>query len=91
MYVGKSTKVLYSRMYRYQNPGATQYTNIRINALIKQFLLADKSVDIFILADNGLLRYGDFKINLPGGLEDSLIYGINPEWNFSGKNELKRR
>ena len=89
MYIGKTTRTLNNRMYGYQNPGPTQSTNIRINALIKKYLLSKMPVDIFILPDNGLLRYGDFKINIPGGLEDSLIYELNPEWNFVGKKILK--
>jgi hypothetical protein len=39
--------------------------------------------------DNGLLKYGDYKIGLAAGLEDALIYKISPEWNFSGKNKLE--
>ena len=89
MYIGKTIRSLNNRMYGYQNPGPTQSTNIRIKALIKKCFLSKMPVDIFILPDNGLLRYGDFKINIPGGLEDSLIYELNPEWNFVGKKILK--
>lgn len=85
-YIGKTKVQLSQRMYGYQNPGPTQNTNIRINAKIKNLLDNDQPVDIFILTDNGLLRYGDFRINLAAGLEDTLIYEINPEWNLSGRN-----
>jgi hypothetical protein len=85
-YIGK-TKVQFSqRMYGYQNPGPSQTTNIRVNAAIKKLLGDDQPVDIFILTDNGLLRYGYFRINLAAGLEDTLIYEINPEWNLAGRN-----
>jgi hypothetical protein len=73
-------------MYGYQNPGPSQTTNIRGNAAIKNLLNNDQPVDIFILTDNGLLSYGNFRINLAAGLEDTLIYELNPEWNLSGKN-----
>ncbi len=86
-YIGKTTMELTKRMYGYQNPGPSQTTNTRVNEKIKH-LLQTNPVDIFILVDNGLLKYGDFKINLAAGLEDTLIYQINPEWNFSGKNKL---
>lgn len=88
-YIGKTTMELTKRMYGYQNPGPSQTTNIRVNEKIKGLLQSDQPVDIFILVDNGLLKYGDFKINLAAGLEDTLIYQISPEWNFSGKNKLE--
>lgn len=85
-YIGKTKMQLSQRMYGYQNPGPSQTTNIRVNGAIKNLLGKDDPVDIFILTDNGLLRYGDFRINLAAGLEDTLIYEINPEWNLSGRN-----
>ncbi|NBB22363.1 GIY-YIG nuclease family protein [Runella sp. CRIBMP] len=88
-YIGKTTMELTRRMYGYQTPGPSQTTNIRVNGKIKELLQTDQPVDIFILVDNGLLKYGDFKINLAAGLEDTLIYEISPEWNFSGKNKLE--
>lgn len=86
MYIGKTTMQLTKRMYGYQNAGPSQTTNIRVNAAIKELLLKDIPVDIFILEENGLLRYGDFKINLAAGLEDVLIYEISPKWNLQGIN-----
>ena len=88
-YIGKTTMPLMRRMYGYQNPGPSQTTNIRVNEKLRQSLLTDHPVDIFILVDNGHLRYGDFKINIAAGLEDTLIYQIGPGWNFSGKNKLE--
>jgi hypothetical protein len=84
-YIGKTKLELSQRMYGYQNPGPTQSTNKRVHSEIKKSLLNDEPVDIFILADNGLLRYGNFIINLASGLEDTLIYVINPKWNLSGR------
>lgn len=88
-YIGKTTMELTRRMYGYQNPGPSQTTNIRVNEKIKGLLQADQPVDVFILVDNGLLKYGDFRINIAAGLEDTLIYEISPEWNFSGKNKFE--
>src|SRR5665648_585117 len=73
-------------MYGYQNPGPSQRTNIRVNAAIKNLLSNDLPVDIFILTDNGLLSYGNFRINLAAGLEDTLILKLNPDWNLTGKS-----
>lgn len=88
-YIGKTTMKLTKRMSGYQNPGSSQSTNIRVNGKIIELLQKDEPVDIFILVDNGLLKYGDFEINLAAGLEDTLIYQIGPEWNFMGNNRFE--
>jgi len=85
MYIGKTTMQLFQRMNGYQNPGATQHTNIRVNNEISLLLEQNIPIDIFILADNGLLKYGDFIFNFAAGLEDSLINKIKPKWNYFGK------
>ena len=88
-YIGKTTMQLKKRMDGYQEPHSTQTTNCRVNQKIKEILSSDQPVDIFILVDNNLLKYGDFKIKLAAGLEDTLIYEISPEWNYSGKNKIE--
>ena len=75
-------------MASYQNPGPTQSTNIKNNENIKILLESGEAVDIFVLPDTGLLRYGGFHINLATGLEDSLISDISPPWN--GKYREKK-
>lgn len=85
-YIGKTTQPLTKRLYGYQNPGATQSTNIKNNRNISQTLSSGGTVDIFVLPDNGLLHYGGFHVNLAAGLEDSLIEALNPDWN-GGKPE----
>jgi hypothetical protein len=88
-YIGKSIQTLESRLYGYQNPGSSQSTNIRVNKLLVEQLQKGYPVDIFILNDNGLLNFGGFNINIAAGLEDSLIFEINPDWNYSGKKRIK--
>ena len=61
MYVGKTTQSLKARMNGYANPGPTQSTNIKGNAKIRELLLAGKTVEVYALPDNGLLRYGGFQ------------------------------
>jgi hypothetical protein len=61
-YVGKTVQPLAKRLYGYKNPGPSQSTNIRNNALIKELLRSGAVVDILALPDNGLLHYG---IRLP--------------------------
>jgi hypothetical protein len=87
MYIGKTTTTLTKRMYGYQNPGPSQRTNIRVKKEMQYFLANNQPIDILLLVDNGLLKYGDYRINLAAGLEDTLLFEISPEWNFSGKNK----
>jgi hypothetical protein len=84
MYIGKTTQSLKARMYGYANPGPTQSTNIKGNAKIRELLLAGKTVEVYALPDNGLLRYGGFHVNLAAGLEDSIVRDLRPPWNRLG-------
>lgn len=85
LYVGKTTQTLQRRLYGYQKPGPTQFTNIKGNKLLKEFLVEGKPVDIYALPDNGLHRFGVFHLNLAAGLEDSIIATLKPKWNGSLK------
>lgn len=85
MYVGKTTQMLKRRMYGYQNPGKTQFTNIRNNQNIKGALARSTQVDIYVLPDHGLLHFGEFHLNLAAGLEDSITSTLKPTWNIQGK------
>ena len=84
LYIGKTTQPLRKRMYGYQNPGATQNTNIKGNKFISDLLHTGSTVEIYVLPDNGLLHFGNFHINLAAGLEDSLITKLQPKWNGCG-------
>ena len=55
-YVGKTVRPLAKRLYGYKNPGATQSTNIKNNARIKELLSSGAAVDIFALPDNVLFK-----------------------------------
>jgi hypothetical protein len=85
LYVGKTTMVLKKRMYGYQKPGPTQYTNIKGKKLLSELLTEGKGVDIYALPDDGLHQIGVFHLNLAAGLEDSIISILKPEWNGSTK------
>ncbi len=89
-YIGKTTQSLKARMLHYQKPGPTQSTNIKNNKNIRMLLEAGEAVDIFVLPDNGLLRYGGFHINLAAGLEDSLISKTSPPWNGRTTEDASR-
>jgi hypothetical protein len=90
LYVGKSTQQLRKRLYGYQNPRAMQTTNVRGNKAIATALTAKKKIDVFVLPDNGLLKFGGLHLNLAAGLEDSLISDLRPVWiKRFGKEERK--
>lgn len=90
LYIGKTTDPLKKRLHGYQKPGSDQKTNIRVNKCILSLLSNGKSLDILILIDNGLLKYGNYMINLAAGLEDTLISELKPSWNFTGKNKERK-
>jgi hypothetical protein len=85
LYVGKTTQTLKKRMYGYQKPGPTQYTNIKGNKLLLELLEDGKNVDIYALPDDGLHHIGEFHLNLAAGLEDSIISIVKPKWTGSLK------
>lgn len=92
LYVGKTTQQLRKRLYGYQNPRSTQTTNVRGNKAISAALAAKKQIEVFVLPDNGLLRFGGFHLNLAAALEDSLINDLRPQWNKRfGREDAKAK
>lgn len=81
LYIGKTTQQLRRRLYGYQNPRSSQATNLRGNAAISAALQIGKLIQVYVLPDHGLLRFGGFHLNLAAGLEDSLINDLRPAWN----------
>jgi hypothetical protein len=86
MDVGKTIQSLRTRTAGYKKPAPTQSTNIYNHGKICDCLAKGKDVAIYVLPDNGLLRYGGFHFNLAAGLEDSVIKELKPPWN-GGKKE----
>lgn len=80
-YVGKTTQSLKQRMQGYRRPGPTQLTNRRVHEEIQELLVADQPVEIYILASEHPLQYGEFRINIAAGLEDDIIEKLKPPWN----------
>ena len=92
LYIGKTTQQLRKRLYGYQNPRVTQTTNVRGNEAIAEALVSESLIEVFVLPDNGLLRFGGFHLNLAAGLEDSLINDLRPRWNKRfGKEDAKSK
>lgn len=84
LYIGKSIQTLKKRLYGYERPGPTQYTNIKGNTYLRKLLSEGKTVHVHALPDSGLLFYGGFHVNLAAGLEDALVAQLKPSWNGAG-------
>ena len=81
MYIGKSVRGFRARMHGYQNPHESQRTNFRNNTNLVSKIGSGSHVAIYVFQDKEQRRYGEFRINLAAGLEDSLVDGLKPPWN----------
>lgn len=84
VYIGKTARTLRDRLSGYRNPGRTQRTNWRCNEKIREEVAAGRPVRIFVFCPSpqvALLRFGEFAIDLPAGLENALIEAFEPPWN----------
>jgi hypothetical protein len=81
LYVGKTARSLKRRLQGYCTPGKAAITNWKCNGNIRSLLTQGATVRIFIFAPSDDLKYGDFEIDLPAGLEEALISAFAPPWN----------
>ncbi|EBA05823.1 hypothetical protein SSE37_22407 [Sagittula stellata E-37] len=81
LYIGKTTRGLTKRFRTYRRPGASQRTNLKCNAKLRDLIAAERRPKVYGFAPVSHLSYGAFEINLAAGLEDSLIRRICPPWN----------
>lgn len=89
-YIGKTSTSLDTRMHGYANPGPTQTTNIKNQRKIKKELRRGSDVSIYVLRDDAGLTFRGYAVSLVDGLEPSLIYAFDPEWNDLGKRTRAR-
>ncbi len=86
LYIGKTTMPLGKRLYGYANPGPKQSTNQKVNLNIQGLMSNGVSVEIWVFAPmKNEIVYRGIPVNLPAGLEDSLIDILKPKWNHLGK------
>ena len=89
LYVGKTARSLEKRFIGYRDPGKTKATNQKCHKEIRRQLEANKTVRILVLLDQTLLHWGDFRISLAAGLEDSLVEKLRPPLNGRNAKYLK--
>jgi hypothetical protein len=80
-YIGKTARSIKKRFIGYCNPGSAQVTNQRCHALIKAACQQSKETRIFVFTPISDLSYGEFRLDLAAGLEESLIVAFAPPWN----------
>jgi len=80
-YVGKSINSLKDRLSGYRNANKSQPTNKRIQGNLVEAIKAGRSFKVYFLSGHHEHKYGQFKISLPGGLEDDIIFQLKPKWN----------
>jgi hypothetical protein len=81
MYVGGATVGLAKRLYFYRTPGPSQKTNQRLNSIIRDELLAGRSVEIYTAAPADR-EWNGLPIHMSAGLELGLIKNYDLPWNI---------
>ena len=80
LYVGVATIGLAKRLYFYSKPGVTQRTSLRVNAIIRDTLQAEQSIDIYTATPEDL-EWNGLPIHGSAGLELGLIKKYSLPWN----------
>jgi hypothetical protein len=81
LYIGGITMSFKRLLYGYRKPSATQCSCAILNTLISGHLQDGGIIEIYALADHGLLHVGTSCIDIVSVLEDSLILDLKPKWN----------
>jgi hypothetical protein len=85
LYVGKTRRPIAKRLYGYENPGKTQFTNVYCNEEICKLLAENKRVEVFVRHAEKPSQIGSFAINEAAALEDAIIRDLDPPWNRVGR------
>ena len=79
-YIGKSTRRLELRMDDYRR-GLGGATNNNVHRAIRAAIALNSPVTTLAFWPQHCLQWGSFRINVPAGLEDTLIECFQPDWN----------
>lgn len=80
-YVGKTARLLRTRLQGYATPGPTQATNRRIYALLCEAVAKNQLVEIWSLVEWEPCFHRTLPLDVPAGLESTLIDRLKPTWN----------
>lgn len=89
LYIGKTARSLEKRFTGYRDPGNTQATNRKCHDEIRRLIRSGKIVRILVLPDQTHLHWGEFRISLAAGMEDSLVERLQPRLNGKNAKQLK--
>lgn len=89
LYIGKTARSLEKRFIGYRDPGNTQATNRKCHDEIRKLIRTGKIVRILVLPDQTHLHWGEFRISLAAGMEDSLVERLQPRLNGKNAKQLK--
>jgi hypothetical protein len=83
MYVGLASRSVKQRLGFYARPGASQRTNVRLNAMIRDLVGRGATIRIFLAhPEDG--AWNGFRVSGPEGLEAALIEDYDLPWNQRG-------
>ena len=82
-YIGSASSGLKKRVYFYGKPGKGQRTSLRVNALIREKLIAGNTVEL-IAAFPEPTSWNGLPVDVVTGLEQGLIKEYYPPWNERG-------
>jgi len=81
IYVGVATVGVHKRLYAYGKPGASQRTNIRLNAYLKRELGQSGSIDIYVATPPDM-EWNGLPVHGAAGVELGLINKYMLPWNM---------
>lgn len=82
-YIGVASGSLAKRLRFYVKPGASQRTNLRLNAVLCEALKSGGKVEVYVaMPPDG--EWNGFIVSGPEGLEAGLIRSFNLPWNLRG-------
>ena len=83
MFIRKASGTLAKNFQAYLDASDKSREEARVGRFMSSFLEENPSdnVAIHVFIDYGLFRYGKFVVNLPNGLETSIINTVKPPWN----------
>jgi hypothetical protein len=85
LYIGVSTRSLEQRMRGYARPGPTQRTSRANHARLVTLLGEGLAVTFWVLVPDELITYRSISLDVPAGLESTLINRLRPPWNIRGR------
>lgn len=85
-YVGLASRSLKQRLGFYCNPGASQQTNVRLNAIIQARIAGGDVLRVLIAHPEDMVWNG-LRVSGSEGLEAALIEDFSPPWNKKGSTK----